>query len=66
MAIICEKHHLLKRSCYMCDYENEITKLREALELIKNNYPVPAETTDLIPIEVLYEIQLIVHKALEN
>lgn len=50
----------------MCDYENEITKLREALELIKNNYPVPAETTDLIPIEVLYEIQLIVHKALEN
>jgi hypothetical protein len=41
-------------------------KYKKALELIKSNYPVPAENTDLIPIEVLYEIQLIVNKALED
>jgi hypothetical protein len=45
---------------------NLVVKYEEALRHIKNCYPVPAENTDLIPIEVLYEIQLIVHKVLED
>lgn len=42
--------------------ENE--RYKKALKSIKNNYPVPNE--EFIPVEMIYEINLIVREALEG
>lgn len=36
MAEICEKHGCLRRSCYICDLEEENKEFRKALEEIVN------------------------------
>ena len=36
MGEICEKHGVLKRSCYICDLEEENLQLRSTLQEIAN------------------------------
>jgi hypothetical protein len=48
-------------------FANEKRRVYEdALMLLRTNYDLPEEPTDSIPIDVLYEIQLIVNKALKS
>jgi uncharacterized coiled-coil DUF342 family protein len=49
---------------YYVEIDKKIGRYEKALNLLRYNYDLPEEPTDLIPVDVLYEIQLIVKKAL--